>query len=231
MAVQKAVAENWLKVTGCPHRRRLRPVGNLADADLQPADTDRLHRHHRPAPAVDRLSIRDDDGNEVPLGAARRDLRHGPAGDGRLLERPDETAKVMTADGFFRTGDIGVMDERRLHQDRRPQEGHDPGVGLQRLSERDRGSGRGPSGRAGVRGDRRAGYEFGRSRKLFVVKKDPSLTDEDMHRVLQGATHRLQAAEARSSSAPSCRRPMSARSCGASCATKRRQRHRPRVTF
>ena len=39
---------------------------------------------------------------------------------------PDETAKVITADGFMRTGDIGVMDERRLHPDRRPQEGHDP---------------------------------------------------------------------------------------------------------
>ena len=40
-------------------------------------------------------------------------------------QRPDETAKVMTADGFFRTGDIGVMDERGYVTHRRPQEGHD----------------------------------------------------------------------------------------------------------
>ena len=49
--------------------------------------------------------------------------------------RPDETAKVMMPDGWLRTGDIGRMDERGLRLHRGSQEGHDPGVRLQRVSE------------------------------------------------------------------------------------------------
>jgi long-chain acyl-CoA synthetase len=56
------------------------------------------------------VSIRDDDGKEVPLGEAGEICAKGPQVMAGYWNKPDETAKVMTADGFFRTGDIGVMD-------------------------------------------------------------------------------------------------------------------------
>ncbi|MCK7492649.1 MAG: AMP-binding protein [Comamonadaceae bacterium] len=60
-----------------------------------------------------RSQLLDDDGNEVPAGHSRaRSRSRGPQVMAGYWQRPDETAKVMTADGFFRTGDIGVMDER-----------------------------------------------------------------------------------------------------------------------
>src|ERR1700681_2861880 len=55
------------------------------------------------------LSIRDDDGNEVPLGTPREICAKGPQVMSGYWNRPEETANVMTADGYFRTGDIGVM--------------------------------------------------------------------------------------------------------------------------
>jgi long-chain acyl-CoA synthetase len=76
MATQKPVAEKWLKTTGCACRR-LWPVRDLADADLQPRRHRAVLGHDRlPVPST-YLSIRDDDGNEVPLGRARRNLRQG----------------------------------------------------------------------------------------------------------------------------------------------------------
>ncbi len=56
------------------------------------------------------ISIRDDDGNEVPLGQPGEICAKGPQVMVGYWQRPEETAQVMTADGFFRTGDIGVMD-------------------------------------------------------------------------------------------------------------------------
>jgi long-chain acyl-CoA synthetase len=58
------------------------------------------------------ISFRDDDGNEVPLGQPGEICAKGPQVMSGYWNRPEETANVMTADGYFRTGDIGVMDER-----------------------------------------------------------------------------------------------------------------------
>ena len=58
------------------------------------------------------ISIRDDDGNEVPLGQPGEICAKGPQVMSGYWNRPEETAKVMTADGYFRTGDIGIMDEK-----------------------------------------------------------------------------------------------------------------------
>jgi len=55
------------------------------------------------------ISIRDDDGKEVPIGEAAEICGKGPQVMAGYWKRPDETALVMTSDGFFRTGDIGVM--------------------------------------------------------------------------------------------------------------------------
>ena len=63
-----------------------------------------------PFPSTD-IILLDDDGNEVPLGEAGEICAKGPQVMLGYYKRPDETAKVMTKDGYFRTGDIGVMDE------------------------------------------------------------------------------------------------------------------------
>src|SRR6202000_1213767 len=56
------------------------------------------------------IKILDDDGNEVPLNHPGEVAIKGPQVMSGYWQRPDETAKVMTADGFFKSGDIGEMD-------------------------------------------------------------------------------------------------------------------------
>jgi long-chain acyl-CoA synthetase len=58
------------------------------------------------------MKIIDDDGNDVPMGQPGEIAIKGPQVMAGYWQRPDETAKVMTADGYFRTGDVGTMDER-----------------------------------------------------------------------------------------------------------------------
>jgi long-chain acyl-CoA synthetase len=62
-----------------------------------------------PLPSTE-ISIRDDDGREMPTGEQGEICARGPQVMLGYWGRPDETAKAMTADGFFRTGDIGIMD-------------------------------------------------------------------------------------------------------------------------
>ena len=174
-----------------------------------------------PLPSTE-IAIRDDDGNDLPLGEVGEICIRGPQVMAGYWNRPDETAKVMTKDGFFNSGDMGFMDEQRLRQDRRPQEGHDPGLRLQGLS---RTSWRtwSPSipGVLEVAAIGVPDEHSGEVPKLFVVKKDPSADRRRPGRLLQGEPHRLQAAEVTSSSAPNCRRRPSARSCGEPCGTRR----------
>ena len=58
------------------------------------------------------LALLDDNGREVPMGQPGEIAIRGPQVMAGYWQRPDETAKVMTRDGFFRTGDIGTVDER-----------------------------------------------------------------------------------------------------------------------
>ncbi len=58
------------------------------------------------------MAILDDDGNHLPIGGVGEISIRGPQVMAGYWQRDDETAKVMTSDGFFRTGDIGIMDER-----------------------------------------------------------------------------------------------------------------------
>ena len=112
MAVQQATAEKWLQVTGCPivegyGLSETSPVATSNRLDLK-AFTGTIGL---PVPSTE-IAIRDDDGQDLPLGTAGEICIRGPQVMAGYWNRPDETAKVMTPDGFFRSGDVGIMDER-----------------------------------------------------------------------------------------------------------------------
>jgi long-chain acyl-CoA synthetase len=111
MAVQKSVADAWFKATGRPiiegyGLSETSPVltcngGNIAEW----TGTIGL-----PLPSTE-IAIRDDHGHDLPIGEQGEICARGPQVMKGYWRRPEETALVMTEDGFFRTGDIGIMDE------------------------------------------------------------------------------------------------------------------------
>jgi len=112
MAVQQATAEQWRKVTGCSI------VEGYGLSETSPvATTNRLDiagytgTIGMPVPSTD-IAIRDDDGRDVPIGTAGEICIRGPQVMAGYWNRPDETAKVMAPDGFFKSGDVGIMDEQ-----------------------------------------------------------------------------------------------------------------------
>ena len=112
MAVQSATAKLWLEKTGCPIVEAYGLSETSPGATSNPVDaTAYTGTIGLPFPNTE-LSLLDDDGHEVPLGTPGEIAIKGPQVMAGYWQRPDETAKVMTADGFFRTGDIGVADER-----------------------------------------------------------------------------------------------------------------------
>ena len=112
MAVQGAVAKLWLEKTGCPICEGYGLSETSPSASCNPTtSTEYTGTIGVPIPSTWMKCI-DDDGNEVPMGQAGEIAIKGPQVMAGYWQRPDETAKVMTADGFFKTGDIGVQDER-----------------------------------------------------------------------------------------------------------------------
>ncbi|MDI3560709.1 long-chain fatty acid--CoA ligase [Bradyrhizobium sp. Arg816] len=112
MAVQRPVAEQWKAVTGCFIAEGYGLSETSPTLTCNPATTTEFSGSIGiPVPST-YISIRDDDGNEVPLGQPGEICAKGPQVMSGYWNRPEETAKVMTADGYFRTGDIGVMDEK-----------------------------------------------------------------------------------------------------------------------
>jgi len=111
MAVQKAVAEAWMQATGRPI---IEGYGLSETAPVLTCNPSNVAEWTGtiglPVPSTE-ISIRDDQGHEVALGEQGEVCARGPQVMPGYWRRPDETAKVMTEDGFFRTGDIGVMDE------------------------------------------------------------------------------------------------------------------------
>ncbi|WP_053088786.1 AMP-binding protein [Moraxella canis] len=132
-----------------------------------------------PMPATD-IKILDDDGNEVAMGEPGEICAKGPQVMVGYWKRPDETQKVTTEDGYFRTGDIGLMDEKGFVKivDRKkdmilvsgfnvyPNEVEDVITAHPKVIE---------CGVIGVPDD-----HSGEVVKVFVVKKDPSLTTEEV---------------------------------------------------
>ena len=112
MAVQEAVAKRWKAVTGVPLVEAYGLTETAPAATINPLDLPEFNGSiGLPLPSTD-IVLRDDAGRDVPLGQPGELCIKGPQVMAGYWQRPDETAKVMTPDGYFMTGDIGTMDER-----------------------------------------------------------------------------------------------------------------------
>jgi long-chain acyl-CoA synthetase len=112
MAVQQAVNDKWKQITGKSiiegyGLSETSPVATCNRSD----ETGFTASIGLPVPSTE-IAILDDDGKPVALGQPGEIAIRGPQVMAGYWNRPDETAKVMTADGFFKSGDIGTMDER-----------------------------------------------------------------------------------------------------------------------
>jgi long-chain acyl-CoA synthetase len=111
MAVQQAVNDQWKAVTG-KHiiegygLSETSPVATANRCDIE-AFTGTIGL---PIPSTE-VAILDDDGKELPLGSVGEIAIRGPQVMAGYWNRPDETAKVMTPEGYFKTGDVGIMDD------------------------------------------------------------------------------------------------------------------------
>jgi long-chain acyl-CoA synthetase len=112
MAVQSAVAKLWLDKTGCPVCEGYGLSETSPSASCNPTDSKAFTGTIGVPIPNTWMMVVDDDGQELPVGEAGEIAIKGPQVMAGYWQRPDETAKVMTADGYFRTGDVGVMDER-----------------------------------------------------------------------------------------------------------------------
>jgi long-chain acyl-CoA synthetase len=111
MAVQQATAKLWLEKTGCPIVEGYGLSETSPSATCNPTDsTAYTGTIGLPMPNTE-LRCSTTTATRC-RGPGRRDRHPGPQVMAGYWQRPDETAKVMTADGFFRTGDIGMVDER-----------------------------------------------------------------------------------------------------------------------
>ena len=186
MAVQEAVAKRWLEATGCPicEGYGLSETSPVATANR--TDTDKFTGTiGLPVPNTE-IAILDDDGNHLPVGSTGEIAIRGPQVMAGYWQRPDETAKVMTPDGFFRTGDIGVMDA----------DGYTKIVDRKKDMILVSGFNVYPNevegvvaGHPGVLECAAVGVpdaNSGEAVKLFVVKKDPALTERDVMEYCKG---------------------------------------------
>ncbi|MFG1485920.1 long-chain-fatty-acid--CoA ligase [Halobacteriovorax sp. RZ-2] len=111
MAVQRAVAERWKEVTKTPLIEAYGLTETSPAACINPLDLkDYNGMIGLPVSSTD-VCIKDDDGNTLNAGEVGEICIKGPQVMKGYWGRPEETAKVMTEDGFFKSGDIGVMDE------------------------------------------------------------------------------------------------------------------------
>nr|WP_281349426.1 long-chain-fatty-acid--CoA ligase [Nitratireductor arenosus] len=181
MAVQRGVAERWQKLTGIviAEGYGLSETAPVATANRFDSDTF-TGTIGLPIPSTE-IAIRDEDGKDLSLGEVGEICIRGPQVMAGYWNRPDETANVFTADGFFKSGDMGFMDENGFVKivDRKkdmilvsgfnvyPNEieevvaGHPGVLEVAAVGVPDEKSGEVP--------------------KLFIVKKDPALSEQDIY--------------------------------------------------
>ena len=112
MAVQKAVAERWKQVTGTPLIEGYGLTETAPSATANPLNIGQYTGAIGvPMPSTE-VVLRDDGGRDVPLGQPGEICIRGPQVMKGYWQRPEETAAVLGGDGFLRTGDIGIMDEK-----------------------------------------------------------------------------------------------------------------------
>ena len=112
MAVQRAVAERWKKVTGCTLAEAYGLTETCPAVCINPLDIAECNGSiGLPIPSTD-IAIRDDDGNDLANDAIGELCVRGPQVMKGYWNRPEETAQVLSADGWLRTGDIARIDER-----------------------------------------------------------------------------------------------------------------------
>jgi long-chain acyl-CoA synthetase len=180
MAVQRPVAERWQALTGTSITEgyglsETSPVATANRLDSQ----EFTGMIGLPLPSTE-ISIRDEDGNPLPVGEVGEICIRGPQVMAGYWQRPDETAKVMTSDGFFRSGDMGYMEERGYTKivDRKKDMILVSGFNVY-PNEIEEVAAMHP----GVLECAAIGVpdpHSGEVVKLFVVKKDPGLTEEDV---------------------------------------------------
>jgi long-chain acyl-CoA synthetase len=112
MAVQQAVAERWQKQTGTPLLEAYGLTETSPAVCINPLDLKQFNGSiGLPVPSTE-ISIQDIDGNMVPLGETGELCVRGPQVMKGYWQRPDETAKVLSADGWLKTGDVARVDEQ-----------------------------------------------------------------------------------------------------------------------
>lgn len=182
MAASEGTARHWQEVTGCPMVEGWGMSETCAIGTNNPVVTREFTGTiGLPLPGID-IAIKDDEGHSLPQGESGEICIRGPNVMTGYYNQPEENAKAFTADGFMRTGDIGVMDERGYTKivDRKkdmilvsgfnvfPNELENvislcPGVV--------------ECAAVGVADDKQ-----GEAIKVFVVKNDPTLTEDDVAR-------------------------------------------------
>ena len=176
-AVQGAVAKLWFEKTGCAIAEGYGLSETSPIATSNPVTATEYSGTIGVPVSSTSIKLLDDDGVEVPLGESGEIAIKGPQVMAGYWQRPDETAKSMTGDGYFKTGDVGVMDERGFFRivDRKkdmilvsgfnvyPTEIEDVVAGLSGVME---------CACVGM-----PDAKSGEAVKLVIVKKDPSLTE------------------------------------------------------
>ncbi|MEX3011329.1 long-chain fatty acid--CoA ligase [Hoeflea sp. TYP-13] len=181
MAVQRPVAERWKELTGCniSEGYGLSETSPVATANRFDGAGEFSGTIGLPMPSTD-IDIRDEDGASLPLGEVGEICIRGPQVMVGYWNRPEETAKVMTEDGYFRSGDMGYMDDSGFVRivDRKkdmvlvsgfnvyPNEVEEVAASHDGILE---------AAAIGVP-DEKSGEVV----KLFVVKSDPNLTEADV---------------------------------------------------
>ena len=112
MAVQKAVAERWKQVTGTPLIEGYGLTETSPAATANPMNLTEFSGTIGLPMSSTEIVLRDDSDRDVPLGQPGEICIRGPQVMAGYWQRPDETAKAIGKDGFFRTGDVGVMDAK-----------------------------------------------------------------------------------------------------------------------